>query len=203
MAIFYVDFSYYEKLGNNSLCIDDDIPFEIPDSWSWCKLLNIGQSELGKTLNGDKPIGKKAPYLCSINVYWDGIILDNVKTTYFSDSEQDKYKLIKRDLLICEGGESGRCAVWNSEQEMYYQNALHRVRFYSDINPYFYKYIIESYHHSGFLEGFCSGVTIKHLVKSSLHSIPLPLPPIQEQLRIVQHVKSLFSLIESIESSLS
>lgn len=195
--------SYYEKIGDSIVEITNELPFEIPSSWSWCKLSNIGQSELGKTLNGEKTIGEIVPYLCSVNVYWDGIKLDNVKHTHFSKAEQEKYKLSHGDLLICEGGESGRCAVWTGSQKIYYQNALHRVRFYSNIDPSFYKYAIESYYCHGMLEGYCSGVTIKHLVKNSLHSIPFPLPPIQEQKRIVQQVKTLLVMIGNIESNLN
>ena len=172
------------------------MPFDIPNSWLWVKLPQIGKSELGKTLNGEKDIGKIVPYLCSVNVYWNGISLQTVKHTAFNENDLKKYNLLKNDLLICEGGESGRCFVWDIEQEMYYQNALHRVRFYDKINPHFFKYVIESYHLTGLLEKYCSGVTIKHLVKSSLNSIYLPLPPIKEQNKIVKKIHTLFKLLK-------
>lgn len=85
---------------------------------------------LGKTLNKSTDTGEEVPYLCSINVYWEGISLDKVKTAKFDAQAKEKYRLQKGDLLICEGGEAGRSAIWGSDEEMYYQNALHRVRFY-------------------------------------------------------------------------
>lgn len=166
----------------------ENLPFEIPDSWTWIRFPYISSSELGKTLNKEKDFGDMVPYLCSINVYWMGICLDNIKETYFNKREQMKYKLEIGDLLVCEGGEAGRCAVWNMSQPMYYQNTLHRIRFQYNANSYFYKYVIETYYNLGLLNRFYKGVTIKHLVQSELNAIYLPFPPINEQLRIVNAI---------------
>lgn len=193
---------HYEKFADGTVkCIEDEIPFELPEGWAWCRLPFVGISELGKTLNGTKDVGIKVPYLCSINIYWDEIKLDKVKTTFFSNLETEKYQLKKGDLLICEGGESGRCFVWNADEKMYYQNALHRVRFFDKINPWFFKYVLESYHFTGILDDFCSGVTIKHLVKSALCSILFPLPPVNEQNRIISSINNLLNLISDINSN--
>lgn len=110
---------------------EDEKPFDIPESWMWVRLNEVATSGLGKTLNKATDKGKVCRYLCSINVYWDGIKLDTVKEAPFTDVDREKYLLQKGDLLICEGGEAGRCAIWYSDEEMYYQNALHRVRFYA------------------------------------------------------------------------
>ena len=193
---------HYEKFADGTVkCIEDEIPFELPEGWAWCRLPFVGISELGKTLNGTKDVGIKVPYLCSINIYWDEIKLDKVKTTFFSNLETEKYQLKKGDLLICEGGESGRCFVWDADEKMYYQNALHRVRFFDKINPWFFKYVLESYHFTGILDDFCSGVTIKHLVKSALCSILFPLPPVNEQNRIISSINNLLNLISDINSN--
>ena len=193
---------HYEKFADGTeKCIEDEIPFELPQGWAWCRLPFVGISELGKTLNGTKDVGIKVPYLCSINIYWDEIKLDKVKTTFFSNLETEKYQLKKGDLLICEGGESGRCFVWDADEKMYYQNALHRVRFFDKINPWFFKYVLESYHFTGILDDFCSGVTIKHLVKSALCSILFPLPPVNEQNRIISSINNLLNLISDINSN--
>ena len=121
---------------------DDEKPFEIPASWKWVHLNNIATNSLGKTLDKIKNTGKTTKYLCSINVYWNGINLDIIKEALFEEEEVKKYSLEKKDLLICEGGDIGRCAVWENDFPMCYQNALHRVRFYQNINPYLYKYFI-------------------------------------------------------------
>ena len=141
------DNSHYEKLPNGEVrCIDDEIPFEIPESWAWCRIVNIASSQLGKTLDRGKEQGNEYPYLCSINVYWEGVDLTKVKTFRLKDDELERYKLTIGDLLICEGGDYGRCSVWDSPIEMYYQNALHRVRFYNNISPYFFLLLTKTCH---------------------------------------------------------
>ena len=107
---------------------EEEIPFEIPENWKWVRLPEIAATSLGKTLNKSKDNGYLKPYLCSINVYWDGINLETVKEAKFSENDIIKYRLQKGDLLVCEGGDVGRSAVWNLDYEMYYQNALHNIR---------------------------------------------------------------------------
>ena len=121
---------------------EDELPFEIPDTWKWVHFNHIATSNLGKTLDKVKNTGELCPYLCSINVYWTGIDLEKLKEARFEPSEKEKYLLRKGDLLVCEGGDVGRSAIWDREETMYYQNALHRIRFFADIEPYFYKYLL-------------------------------------------------------------
>ena len=118
-VIFRRDNSHYEKLDGKEHCIDDEIPFDIPDNWVWVRLPQIAESELGKTLDKSRNIGETKPYLCSINVYWNSIVLSSIKQTRFDIHEQVKYRLRDGDLLICEGGDVGRCAVWHEQMEMY------------------------------------------------------------------------------------
>ena len=182
----------YEKVGKNEpVCIADEVPFDIPESWEWVTLKQIAVTALGKTLDKSKNIGEYRPYLCSINVYWTGIDLSTVKQARFEDSELSKYQLNKGDLLICEGGDVGRSAVWDRDEEMYYQNALHRVRFYGNIEPRFFQLLMESYKGAKILDNYSKGMTIKHLVQNSLNSIYFPLPPLAEQRRIVEKIKQL------------
>ena len=168
---------------------EDEIPFDIPKSWKWVRIPEIGTSSLGKTLNKSIDAGKEVPYLCSINVYWEGINLDQVKTAKFSALDMEKYLLQRGSLLICEGGDVGRSAVWDSDTEMYYQNALHCVRFLGGINPYYFRYCFELYKGNKILENASKGMTIKHLVQGSLYSILFPLPPLAEQKRIVAKIE--------------
>lgn len=180
---------------------EDEKPFEIPEEWMWVHLNYIASSSLGKTLDKVKNTGELQPYLCSINVYWNGISLEKVKEARFEEVELSKYLLKKGDLLICEGGDVGRCAVWEQNTTMYYQNALHRVRFYQSINPYFYKYLIECYKGVGIIDKFSKGVTIKHLVQNSLNAMWLPLPPLNEQKRIVAKIEELLPLVDRYEQA--
>ena len=175
---------------------EDEKPFEIPESWKWVHLNYIAESSLGKTINKSNDIGTEVPYLCSINVYWSGIDRTNIKQTKFSDDEKKKYRLKKGDLLICEGGDIGRSAIWYGDEEMYYQNALHCVRFYQGCNSAFYWNLLELYKLSGIIDNVSKGVTIKHLVQGSLYSLWMPLPPLSEQRRIVQKIEELMPFVE-------
>ena len=186
------DNRYCEKIGKSVQCIDEEIPFEIPESWVWCKFQDIANSELGKTMNKASDKGSEVPYLCSINVYWDKVDLSNVKVAPFSIAEKEKYLLQKGDLLICEGGEVGRCAIWSNDKTMYYQNALHRVRFYGNISSKFIQNVIRSYKTMGIIDKNSKGMTIKHFTKTALNSLYIPLPPFQEQQRIVAQIEKLF-----------
>lgn len=182
---------------------EDEKPFDIPESWLWVHLDNIAVSGLGKTLDKAKNKGDFKPYLCSINVYWSGIDLSKVKEARFEQDELPKYKLEKGDLLICEGGDVGRSAIWDSDDTMYYQNALHRVRFYGGIDAYFYKYLLECYKGMGIIDTYSKGMTIKHLVQSALNDMWLPLPPVTEQKRIVAKIEELLPYIDRYEKAWS
>ena len=190
------DNSYYEKfLATGEVkCIDEEIPFEIPQGWEWARINTIGISQLGKMLDRGKNIGQEYPYLCSINVYWDGIDLSKIKTFKLRDDELSKYRLHKGDLLICEGGDYGRGCVWDRDEEMYYQNALHRIRFYCGLFPIFYKFVFELYRNIGYIVG--QGQTIKHFTYESMKSIVFPVPSISEQKRIVKLLKEVLFLVK-------
>ena len=189
----------YEKIGDEVRSLADEIPFDIPDSWEWVTLQTIATSSLGKTLDKAKNKGDLKPYLCSINVYWDGIDLTTVKETRLKENELPKYLLRPGDLLICEGGDVGRSAVWESTQEMYYQNALHRVRFYGEINPHYFQLLLECYKGNQILDAYSKGMTIKHLVQTALNTIVFPLPPLSEQTRIVDAVNRLLPYLHSYD----
>ncbi len=189
----------YEKIGDEVRSLADEVPFDIPDSWEWVTLQTIATSSLGKTLDKAKNKGDLKPYLCSINVYWDGIDLTTVKEARLEENELPKYLLRPGDLLICEGGDVGRSAVWESTQEMYYQNALHRVRFYGGINPHYFQLLLECYKGNQILDAYSKGMTIKHLVQTALNTIVFPLPPLSEQNRIVDAVNRLLPYLHSYD----
>lgn len=175
---------------------EEEIPFEIPESWEWCRIPNIGISQLGKTKNPHQLSCLSLPYICSINVYWEGINLNQTKEMLFEESEIDKYTIKKGDLLICEGGDCGRSAIWDKENTILYQNALHRVRFFCNIESTYILYCLYLYKTSNQLEDYIKGETIKHLVKGELDSILFPLPPLAEQHRIVAKIEELLPKVE-------
>ena len=192
----------YEQFADGTeKCITDEIPFELPDGWEWTRLQNISVFELGKTLDKAKNKGQYKNYLCSINVKWNDIDLSEVKQMKFEDAELDRYRLKKNDLLICEGGDVGRCCIWDSNEEMYYQNALHRVRFYQNILPEIYMFIMMYYAYNGKFSEICKGVTIKHLTATTLKTLLFPLPPLSEQKRIAEKINELMGLVDVIEEN--
>ena len=168
------------------------------------KLGDICVSDLGKTLNQSKDKGELYPYLCAINVLWDKIDLSTLKQTKFEEDELDRYSVIKGDLLICEGGDIGRAAIWDKDETILYQNALHRVRFNDEVLPRFCLLYLKHLKNNGILDSrYGKGVTIKHLVKSSLLSIPIPVPSVEEQSRIVEELDLLSNIIEKKRQQLS
>ena len=121
----------------------------------------------------------------------------------FEEDELTCYSIKRNDFLICEGGDVGRCCVWDSEQDIYYQNALHRVRFYGNCNPKYFLYIMMYLESIGYLKRISNGVTIKHLTKNVLASIPFLLPPLAEQRRIVEAIETRFAQLDEITNSLA
>ena len=176
---------------------------DIPDNWTECSILSIAEVELGKTLDKAKNTGTYYPYLRSVNIKWDDVDLTDVKEMKFEENELTRYSVKKNDLLICEGGDVGRCCIWNSEQDIYYQNALHRVRFYGNCHPKYFLYIMMYLESIGYLKRISNGVTIKHLTKNVLVSIPFLLPPLAEQQRIVKAIEDIFSKLDAITDNIS
>ena len=183
--------------GSNPCDItEDEIPFDIPENWCWCRITDIATCELGKTKDALKNKGEMKDYLCSINIQEEGIDLSKVKQMKFEASEYERYTVKKNDLLICEGGDAGRCAIYDRDEPMYYQNALHRVRFFCDLNPKFYLYVFHVYKANKILTEASKGVTIQHLTGAALKELCFPLPPLAEQKRIVAAIEKFMPLIE-------
>ena len=185
--------------GSNPCDItEDEIPFDIPESWCWCRITDIATCELGKTKDALKNKGEMKDYLCSINIQEEGIDLSKVKQMKFEESEYERYTVKKNDLLICEGGDAGRCAIYDRDEPMYYQNALHRVRFFYNLNPKFYLYVFQVYKANKILTEVSKGVTIQHLTGAALKELYFPLPPLAEQKRIVTAIEKLLPLCEKL-----
>ena len=182
--------------GSNPCDIKEEMPFDIPENWCWCRITDIATCELGKTKDALKNKGEMKNYLCSINIQEEGIDLSKVKQMKFEESEYERYTVKKNDLLICEGGDAGRCAIYDRDEPMYYQNALHRVRFFCDLNPKFYLYVFQVYKANKILTEASKGVTIQHLTGAALKELWFPLPPLAEQKRIVATIEKFMPLIE-------
>ena len=112
------------------------------DGWTTSRIADIAQHSLGKMLDKAKNRGDLKPYLRNLNVRWFGFDLSDVQEMKFTPEESEKYTAIKGDVLICEGGYPGRCAIWQDEEPIYFQKALHRVRFHNSLhNKWFVNYM--------------------------------------------------------------
>ena len=172
--------------------------------WEVKKLGEVCISDLGKTLDSKKNKGNLYNYLCSINVQWGYFDLTTLKEMRLEESELERYSVKQGDLLICEGGDTGRCAIWNSEEPMYYQNALHRIRFTPNtILPILCQYIMLYMKQNGEIDEYSKGQTIKHLVKSALMSMPFIMPPVATQQEFADKIESIEKQKELIKKSIS
>ena len=183
-------------------CIEEEIPFDLPEGWVWVRLSSIADMALGKMLDVAKNKGSLRPYLRNVNVRWGTFELSDVLDMRFEDDELERYSIRHGDLVICEGGEPGRCAVWQSEEVVFYQKALHRVRAIEVLPEYLY-YVIRHFITSTQYERYYTGTTIKHLTGQSLQVLPIPLPPMSEQQLIVKHLQHIIGEIDKVETEKS
>ena len=197
------DNSYYIRFGKSQEIIDERLLFNLPQGWEWGTLYQVASVDLGKTLDKEKNTGDFYPYLRSVNIRWNLIDLSNVKEMKFETTELQKYLIQKNDLLICEGGDVGRCCVWDNDYSIQYQNAIHRIRLYQSCNPYYFMYYMMYYESHNLLKSMCAGVTIKHLTGNVLSKIPFALPPLSEQIRIVKAIEKSFAFLNRIIDVLS
>ena len=195
-AIYRRDNSHYEKRGNIERCIDDDIPFVIPDSWSWTRLGEIFQHNTGKALNGSNQSGELLEYITTSNLYWNRFELVKLRSMFFTEAEIDKCTAKKGDLLVCEGGDIGRAAIWPFDYDVRIQNHIHRLRPYTEMCIQYFYYLFYFYKNSGLIGG--KGIGIQGLSSNALHQILFPIPPINEQYKIVQAIEQLFPYCDKL-----
>ncbi len=195
-VIFRRDNSHYEKLGPSEHCIDDEIPFEIPESWCWYRLGEIFQHNTGKALNSANQSGELLEYITTSNLYWNRFELNNLRSMYFTETEIDKCTAKAGDLLVCEGGDIGRAAIWNYDYNIRIQNHIHRLRAYTSICIDYFCYLFYFYKNTGMIGG--KGIGIQGLSSNAIHQILLPVPPVKEQYRIVQEIEQLFPYCEKL-----
>jgi len=180
---------------------------DLPPSWAETTLGEIADTSLGKMLDRGKATGEHAvPYLRNVNVQWGRIDLDDVLTMDISPDERDFFRLVAGDLLVCEGGEIGRCAIWPERAGyMAYQKALHRVRPHRGVEAKYLRYLMEHMSLAGLLAPYSTGSTIKHLPQQQFRRTSLHLPPTAEQCRIVAaleyHLSRLGSATFSVQSA--
>lgn len=180
--------------------LTEDVPFEIPENWCWVKLGDVFDHTTGKTLNKRTNQGTiLRKYITTCNVYWEGIDLSNVKETLFTEKEIEKYTVRRNDLLVCEGGDIGRSSIWESDEEVSFQNHLHRLRPYITIDIKFYFFMFYYYKQAQIIQG--KGIGMLGFSSGVIDKLSIPLPPLAEQKRIVAKVEELLAEVEKIEQA--
>ena len=173
---------------------EDEIPFEIPESWKWCIIGDLFAHNNGKQLNKGNARGEMMDYITTSNLYWEGFVLDKLKQMPFEDNEIDRCQAIKGDLLVCEGGDIGRAAIWNYDYPIMLQNHLHKLRAYVPLCTEYFRFLFYYYNKSGMIGG--KGIGIQGFSSKALHNTLIPLPPLSEQKRIVAKVEELFGVMK-------
>ena len=171
-----------------------------PVGWIDVILGDIFYHNTGKALNSSNKEGVLRNYLTTSNVYWNQFDLSLVKQMPFRDNELEKCTVQKGDLLVCEGGDVGRSAIWNFDYNICIQNHIHRLRPKGDLNVSFYYYVLRFLKEHNRIGG--KGIGLLGLSSNELHKIGMPLPPRKEQDRIVLKIEELFSVLDNIENAL-
>jgi len=173
----------------------------LPDGWRLSTIGGVADTALGKMLDRGKVRGlPEVPYLRNVNVQWGRIDTDDVFSMEMPNDERDRFEVRAGDLLVCEGGEIGRAAIWpGGTRYMAYQKALHRLRPRPDIDTKFLRYLLEHQAGNGTLARHSTGSTIAHLPQQRLREVPVPLPTFEEQRRIVDILEDHLSRLDAAD----
>lgn len=166
--------------------------------WELKPLAEVADFCLGKMLDQAKNKGELRPYLANINVRWGEFDLENLREMRFERDEFERYGVKAGDILMCEGGEPGRCAIWKGQvQDMMIQKALHRIRAKECMDSHFLFYSLLKMGRNGEFSGLFTGATIKHLPREKLGLVRIPAPPLPIQRRSAAILSAYDDLIEN------
>ena len=172
----------------------------LPKGWCFSTIGDLFQHNTGKALNGRERNGDGLRYITTSNLYWDRFDLTEVRTMPFTEVEKEKCRATKGDLLVCEGGDIGRAAIWPYDYDVMIQNHIHRLRPKTNLSVRFFYYIFLLYKQQGLIGG--KGIAILGLSSRELDRMVVPVPPVEEQHRIVAGIKTLFTVLEEIRTGL-
>lgn len=159
---------------------------------------SVADLQLGKMLDEKKNKGIPRPYLANVNVRWGSFDLENLREMRFEDDELEQFGLRDGDIVMCEGGEPGRCAIWKGEAEgMMFQKALHRIRAGESLDQCFLFYRLFFMGRSGEFASLFTGSTIKHLPRQNLAKVEIEFPELPKQRRCASILTAYDDLIEN------
>ena len=174
---------------------------KLPEGWCETQLGDIFNHNTGKALNSSNTEGTLKDYLTTSNVYWNSFDFSVIKKMLFKESELNKCRITKGDLLVCEGGDIGRAAIWDYDYDICIQNHLHRLRpKVNGICVSFYYYVLYYLKINNMIGG--KGIGLLGLSSNALHKLHVPFPPLNEQHRIVAKIEEIFAQLDAIEASL-
>jgi len=179
----YLQSVFLEMFGN---------PVTNPKRWKRGRAGEIFEIQLGKMLSEKSKTGENSfPYLANMNVQWGHFDLSEIRTMDFSENEFEKFKLKQGDILVCEGGEVGRTAIWQGQvKNCCYQKALHRLRPIKPvINTSYFLYFMKVGVGLGLIEKVTSLATIAHFTAEKFREFPVLIPPIQLQEKFAKIVQ--------------
>ena len=168
--------------------------------WVTQKVSEIAKHSLGKMLDKAKNKGEPQHYLRNLNVRWFEFDLSDLLEMPFLATEVEKYTAVKGDVLICEGGYPGRAAIWDEDYPIYFQKALHRVRFHEPKHNKWFVYFLYSQDKAGELKKHFNGAGIQHFTGEGLARFEVPLPPLPELCHAVAKFDALAAETQRLES---
>lgn len=169
------------------------------DDWGVKKIAEIAETCLGKMLDKKKNKGNPKPYLRNQNVQWFNINTDDLLEMRFEGSEYERYAIKKGDLVICEGGYPGRGAIWEQDEDIFFQKALHRIRCHNPLYNRWVLYYLYLSDCNGTLKNSFTGAGIQHFTGKSLKQLALPIPPVELTEKFVRNFDELFNHVISLE----
>ncbi len=184
-------------LGRGSVFMNyrqTNIPWigKIPAHWQVRRIKHVANIVLGKMLQSTEKEGYQyKKYLRAQNIRWEEVSMESVNKMWFSPRELSVYRLKEGDILVSEGGEVGRAAMWRNElSECYIQNSVNRLRVNeSVIDPKYLLYVVEGIGQAKVFENTVNRVSIAHLTREKLKEYSIPLPPLNEQRAIVKGIE--------------
>jgi type I restriction enzyme S subunit len=172
----------------------------IPDDWDVSTVGREFEIKLGKMLDAERNTGVPKPYLGNKAVQWGRINLDDLPTVPMTRADINCYRLREGDLLVCEGGEVGRAAIWHGPiDECYYQKAIHRLRALHGFEPSLMVGLLRRWADSGRLANYVTKTSIAHLPREKFLAITMPVPPQAEQRLISQVLCDLDALVAQLD----
>lgn len=172
----------------------------IPDDWGVSTVGREFEIKLGKMLDAEKNFGVPKPYIGNRAVQWDRIDITDLPTVPMSRSDIERYRLRNGDLLVCEGGEVGRAAIWDEPiAECYYQKALHRLRPLRGFNSRVMAALLRQWSDRGLLTNYVTQTSIAHLPRDKFMEVPMPVPSGPEQRAIADALTDVDALLGALD----